>query len=135
MALLNWSERYSVGVKQLDGQHMQLVDTLNSLHDGMMKGEAQKVTGALLMKLVDYTHNHFATEEKIFASTKYPAADRHRAEHTALTRQVEDFVDRYDRGEIALNVQLLNFLRDWLTTHILKEDKEYGPWLNKAGIK
>jgi hemerythrin-like metal-binding protein len=134
MALLTWSDKYSVGVKELDGQHMKLVETLNQLHDGMMKGQAKSVTGPLLMKLVDYTRDHFAAEERIFATTRYPQAARHKTEHVELTRQVEEFVGRYDRGEITLNVQLLNFLRDWLTNHILKEDKEYGPWLNKAGV-
>jgi hemerythrin len=33
-----------------------------------------------------------------------------------------------------MNIELLNFLRDWLTTHILKVDHEYGPWLNEHGV-
>jgi hemerythrin-like metal-binding protein len=135
MALFMWSDRFSVGVKQLDGQHMQLVDTLNSLHEGMMNGQAQAVTGPLLMKLLDYTQNHFATEEKLMASTKCPSLARQQAEHAALTKQVEELMSRYDRGEISVNIQLLNFLRDWLTNHILKEDKEYGPWLNQNGVR
>jgi len=44
-------------------------------------------------------------------------------------------VGRYERGEIMLSVDLLNFLRDWLSTHILKEDHEYGPWMNQNGIQ
>jgi hemerythrin-like metal-binding protein len=134
MALLNWSDRYSVGVKGIDVQHKGLVDTLNQLHDGMMKGQAATVTGPLLMRLVDYTAKHFADEEKLMAQTKYPALTQHHAHHVELTKQVEEFVGRYDRGEITLNVQLLNFLRDWLANHILKEDKEYGPWLNQHGV-
>jgi len=134
MALMNWSDRFSVGVKSIDAQHRGLVDTLNALHDGMMKGQSASVTGPLLMKLVDYTGKHFVDEEKLMAQTKYPALAQHHTHHVELTKQVEEFVGRYDRGEITLNVQLLNFLRDWLTTHILKEDKEYGPWLNKNGV-
>jgi len=135
MALLTWSDNYSVGVAAIDSQHKALVDTLNQLHDGMMKGQAASVTGPLLMKLVDYTRNHFADEEKLMAQTKYPSLQQHHAHHVDLTKQVEDFVGRYDRGEITLNVKLLNFLRDWLTNHILKEDKEYGPWMNKNGVR
>jgi hemerythrin-like metal-binding protein len=101
----------------------------------MMKGQAASVTGPMLMKLVDYTRNHFADEEKLMAQTKYPSLQQHHAHHVDLTNQVEDFVGRYDRGEITLNVKLLNFLRDWLTNHILKEDKEYGPWMNKNGVR
>jgi len=135
MALLNWTDQYSVGVKEIDVQHRRLVDTLNELHEGMMKGQASTVTGPLLMRLVDYTGKHFADEEKLMANTKYPKLAIHRGHHVELTKQVLEYVGRYDRGEVALNVQLLNFLRDWLTTHILKEDKEYGPWLNENGVR
>jgi len=40
---------------------------------------------------------------------------------------------RYDRGETTLNLQLLNFLRDWLTNHIEKVDHKYGDWINEHG--
>jgi hemerythrin len=49
-------------------------------------------------------------------------------------KQVEDFAARFERGDITLSVDLFNFLRDWLTTHIQKEDKEYGPWLSEHGV-
>jgi len=134
VALINWSERYSVGVKAMDQQHLELANTLNQLHDAMMKGKAQDVTGDLLHKLVKYTRDHFAAEENMMSASRYPKLTDHRKHHVELTKQVEEFVGRYQRGEIAINVQLLNFLRDWLTSHIQQEDHEYGPWLNKAGI-
>jgi len=34
-----------------------------------------------------------------------------------------------------LSIDLFNFLRDWLTTHIQKEDKEYGPCMIQHGIQ
>jgi len=136
MGLFLWNDgKYSVGVKVLDAQHKNLVDTLNQLYDGMAAGQAKTVTGPLLTKLVEYTRDHFAAEERLFAATHYPQAASHKAEHVELTRQVEEFVGRFNRGEIALNVPLLNFLRDWLANHIVQEDKKYSPWLNKAGVK
>jgi hemerythrin-like metal-binding protein len=135
MALMTWSDKYSVGVKAIDAQHSTLVASLNELHDAMMKGQAQNVVGPLLQKLVKYTVDHFASEEAMMKTAKYPDLVAHHAKHVELTKQVSDFVGRYEKGEIALNMQLMNFLRDWLTTHILKEDKDYGPWLNKSGIR
>jgi len=67
--------------------------------------------------------------------TKYPKLAAHLGKHKDLTTQVEAFVSRYQRGELSLNVDLLMFLRDWLTTHIQKEDREYGPWLNQNGVR
>jgi hemerythrin len=52
-----------------------------------------------------------------------------------LTRQVEDYVARYDRGEAAMSVHILSFLHEWLVTHIQKEDRQYGSWLNSHGIR
>ena len=135
MALLTWNSQYAVGVQALDAQHTGLFKALNDLHDAMMKGQAQKLTGSLLNKLVDYTRKHFAAEEAMMASTGYPGLAAHRLKHRALTGQVEEYVARYDKGEITLNVQLLNFLREWLTNHIEKTDKEYGPWMNQHGVK
>jgi hemerythrin len=134
MALLTWSEKYSVGVKALDGQHTKLIEILNNLHAAMMKGQARSITGPLLHNLVEYTGTHFSEEEKIMAAAKYPALVSHKVLHADLVKQVQDFAVRYDLGEIAMGHDLFNFLRDWLATHILKEDKQYGPWLNAHGV-
>ena len=132
MALLTWSSKYSVGVQSLDAQHTTLFNILNELHDAMMKGQTQSVVGNLLSKLVSYTRSHFVAEEALMAAAKYPGLAMHRIKHHDLTKQVEDFAEKYKKGESTVNIQLMNFLRDWLTTHIEKEDKEYGPWLNKG---
>ncbi len=134
MALLTWNSKYSVGVKSLDGQHTVLFDTLNDLHAAMMKGQAQTMTGPILRKLVDYTRTHFKAEEGMLAASKYPGLAAHCKLHADLMKQVEDYSARFERGEITLNLHLINFLRDWLTNHIQKTDHEYGPWLNDHGM-
>ena len=134
MAFLTWDEKYSVGVKALDGQHTKLFEILNNLHAAMMKGQARSVTGPLLHELIGYAHNHFTEEEKIMTAAKYPALTDHKVLHADLVKQVQDFAVRYDLGEIALGHDLFNFLRDWLATHIQKEDRQYGPWLNQHGV-
>lgn len=134
MALLTWKDEYSVGSQTIDKQHKVLVDCLNDLHAAMMKGQAAAVVGSLLDKLIDYTKEHFSAEEKMMAAAKYPSLAEHRAHHVELTKQVVEFSDRFKRGEAALNVRLMNFLRDWLTNHILKEDKQYSACLKANGV-
>jgi hemerythrin-like metal-binding protein len=135
MALMTWSDKYSVGVKPLDGQHTVLFDIVNDLHAAMMKGQAQSLTGPLLRKLIEYTQNHFSAEEAMLAAAKYPGLAEHKIKHRDLIKQVEEYAARFESGEVALNVQLLNFLRDWLSNHILKVDKEYSSWLVKHGAR
>ncbi len=134
MALMTFGQDYSVGVETVDSQHKGLFDIVNELHGAMLKGQAQKLTGPLLNKLVSYTLTHFATEEEMMTATQYPGLEAHKAEHVNLVKQVAEYVERHERGEVTLNLHLLNFLRDWLANHILKVDKEFGPWLNEHGV-
>ena len=127
MALLTWSSRYSVEVDSMDRQHTVLFGLLNDLHEGMTNGKGQKITGELLRKLLEYTRQHFTAEEGLMVSAKYPQLAQHRLLHRELINKVEEFAARFQRGETALNVQLLNFLRDWLTNHIQNEDRKYSP--------
>ena len=135
MSLLTWNDSFSVGVKTIDQQHSGLFAIVNELHAAMMTGKAKNVLGALLDKLVKYTVEHFAYEERMMEAAKYPTLVTHRAHHTDLTKQVGDFMARYKRGDGALNIELLRFLSDWLTKHIQHEDKEYVPWLNRNSGK
>jgi len=134
MALISWNGKYSVGVQSMDSQHNVLFAILNDLHDAMMKGHAHGITGALLRKLAKYAHEHFTAEEAMMSAATYPGLAEHRVKHRDLTRQVDEFVVRYERGETTLNLHLLNFLRDWLTNHIEKVDHGYGSWMNKHGV-
>ena len=135
MALMRWSDKFSVGVPTMDKQHMVLFDSLNDLHAAMMKGQAQTLTGPLLRKLVAYTRDHFSAEEAMMSAAKYPSLPAHRIKHREFEKQVGEYVGRFERGEITLNLDLLNFLRDWLVTHIQGEDRKYGPLANERGCR
>ena len=135
MALVTWSSKYSVGVQRMDEQHTVLFEMLNDLHTAMMKGEANKATGALLSKLAQYTHEHFSAEESMMAAVGYQDLANHRIKHRELTKEVDELTARYQRGEASLNLKLLTFLRNWLTNHIQQEDRQYGPWLNGHGVR
>jgi len=135
MALFSWNSSYSVGVAAIDRQHAGLFAIINDLYDSMMARQAQSVTAPLLKKLLKYTEEHFLYEERAMESTKYPGLAAHRVLHNNLTNQVKDFISRFERGEAALNIELLSFLRDWLAKHIQHEDKGYGPWMNEHDVR
>jgi hemerythrin-like metal-binding protein len=120
---MTWSDNFSVGVKAMDDQHKGLVSTLNELHAAMRDGKDKAVTGKLLSSLVRYTHDHFNAEEAMMTRTKYPKCAPHFAHHKDLTGQVQQFVERYERGEITLNIDHNKF-----DTFIGKSLGNYGEW-------
>ena len=132
---MNWNEKMAVGVRLLDTDHQKLVGMLNELYDAVMKGQGKETLGKVLDGLVDYTKIHFAHEEKFFAQTNYPDAVAHKKEHDALTLQVLEVQKKYNSGQtITLSLEVMNFLKNWLTNHIQASDKKYGPYLNSKGI-
>jgi hemerythrin len=135
MALLTFDKTYSVGIQSIDDQHSSLFDSLNELHAAMLKGQEKSVTGRLLDDLLAYTRSHFSAEESMLARARYPGLAEHHAVHLKLTSQVADYAERHRRGEAALSVHLITFLRDWLTSHIMREDRAYSGWLMQAGIR
>ena len=135
MALLTWSNKHSVGVQILDDQHRQLIGILNELHAAMLKGQAQLIAGPLLDNLLNCTLDHFSTEERMMSEARFSGLTEHRAKHLELAEKVGDYVIRYRKGDSTIYVQLLTFLRDWLSSHMQEEDQEYGPSLKARGFK
>jgi methyl-accepting chemotaxis protein/hemerythrin len=134
MALLRWSNKYSVGVKAMDDQHINLVKRLNELHAVMLKGKAQGVAGSLFKKLKDYTLEHFTDEEAMLEAARYPGLAKQQEEHHELHRKLGEFVARYEQDDQTIYPQLLYFVRDWLENHMQTEDKKFTTWMNEHGV-
>ncbi|MCC6932951.1 MAG: hemerythrin family protein [Deltaproteobacteria bacterium] len=135
MAFMQWSDALSVGIKEIDNQHAQLVALINKLHEAMRSGKTKEALSEILKELISYTGNHFATEEKYFDQFKYEATATHKIEHKKLVQQVLDFQKQFESGKISLSIDIMNFLGDWLKNHIQGTDKKYIACFQKNGVK
>ena len=135
MPIIAWTEAYSVKIKSIDDQHKKLIDLSNQLHDAMSAGKGRETVGQTLGGLIEYTRTHFAFEEKLMTVQAYPAAPQHKAEHESLTRQVVELQGKFLTGQATVTLEVMKFLKDWLTNHILSVDKKFGAYLNTKGVK
>jgi len=135
MALITWSNMLSTGVSEQDNQHKKLIDLINQLNDAMQAGHGNEVMGKVLSELVNYTVFHFGYEEKLMAQHKYEDSPAHKNEHAKFVQTAGDLKKKFDSGSAVISVEIMNFLRDWLTSHIMKTDKKLGQALNKLGVK
>ncbi|KAF0142361.1 MAG: hemerythrin family protein [Ignavibacteriales bacterium] len=134
MALIQWNSTLSVNITQIDNQHMKLVELVNTLHDRMKEGKGKAALSGILNELTNYTVYHFKTEEDLFRKYNYPQTDAHLKEHDALVQQVVKLKADFDNGKSVLTLDVMNFLKDWLTLHIMGNDKAYTPFLKSQGI-
>ncbi|MDP3449041.1 MAG: hemerythrin domain-containing protein, partial [Anaerolineaceae bacterium] len=70
MRTIVWKDENSVGVKELDQQHKEVINFLNHMFE-IFEGQLYPdLLNELLIKLDQYAKNHFATEEGLLEKYK-----------------------------------------------------------------
>lgn len=133
--LVEWNEKLSVGIEEIDEQHKVLVKLVNDLYAAIVQKHEAEVIDNIIAELVQYTVVHFAVEESLMRIFDYPQYEEHKKHHQSLTRQVLDIQHKVKNREATVSMDLLNFLRSWLTNHIMIEDKHYSPYFLDRGLK
>jgi hemerythrin len=135
MPIILWSEKLSVGISMIDSHHQVLIDYINLIHEANRTGKAELELNGLLEKLIDYTGYHFTFEENLMDQNAYPGTLVHKSAHTALISQIKDLKGKLNKGQSGLSIHVINFLKDWLTNHILGEDKKFCAYLVRKGLQ
>ena len=60
--------------------------------------------------------------------------DSHSRKHEKLLRQGEDMRTTFDTPDHATGAEFRDFFGNWMTNHILSEDRKFGPYLNEKGV-
>lgn len=136
VAFFDWDDAYSVGILSIDRQHKVLIDYINRLGEEMAKTAPDRnMLMYILNGLVGYTNSHFKYEEMLFDLHEYPDTEQHKRTHMKLFDRVAAFKARFEAGDPAVGEELLEFLKDWLNNHILKEDMAYSPHLLERNVR
>ncbi|MGC9996838.1 MAG: hemerythrin domain-containing protein [Terriglobia bacterium] len=67
-------------------------------------------------------------------ANQYPDLINHKPEHERFTQTMVDFQGRFQRNEVAMTIDVMEFVKDWLVKHIMGADKRYVPHLNARGV-
>lgn len=129
MASLVWKNDYSVGVEALDFDHKLLFSLINQLDDAIDDHQNAEVVGSVLGVLAEYTRFHFAREEMLMAKGGYPDLTKHHKGHDALTLRVGELKTRFAARDVGAATATRDFLAEWLTQHILREDLAYRDYV------
>jgi hemerythrin len=113
-------------VEQIGRQHRQLVNFVDKLHQAMLAGSQPQQLAAVMNELILYTKYHFAREEQLMAETAYPGRHAHALKHQALKAKVAEYADQILGGRVTTSMNVMRFLKDWLSKHILGADKDFA---------
>ena len=133
---IEWQEEYSVGVKELDDQHKNLLNIINSL----LLEKQEKITGdklsEIISSMVHHAYIHFATEERYMEQVNFPDLTQHVLEHVSFILKTLELSLKVKEGEgTATNqMELLTYLKEWYSSHVLGADRLYVPYLRAKRV-
>lgn len=132
--LISWSEQLSLGIPSIDDQHKKLINMINALDDALAEGHADDILQNIFDGLAVYTEKHFAYEEELFDKYQFMYSEAHKKEHEALVVEVKHLQQKLNDGDFMLGIEVMDFLKQWLTNHILGSDMAYSEFLKSRGV-
>ncbi|MGA2324255.1 MAG: bacteriohemerythrin [Sedimentisphaerales bacterium] len=133
MEKIRWKEEYSVGVEKIDRQHRHLFEIINKLIDRSAASSDSKLVSETLTEMLNYAKEHFTTEEELMQEYGYPEIEPHKEQHIYFFKTTAELSINALNNQSMVLREIVEFLKIWLTFHILKVDMKYKEFF-KANI-
>lgn len=134
MALIEWSNKFSIEINSIDQEHKKLLGYMNELYDELVNGKENEILAEIFKNLEDYTNEHFSHEEKLFKKFNYDKINEHLKSHEFFKSEVKRLKEQIDKENEDAE-DLLAFLVDWFSKHIRSIDKEYAPLFKENNVQ
>ena len=122
MNLLQWEDKYSMGVPAIDHEHRQIIDLINALYADLVQSHSEDRTRKFLGELYAKISGHFALEEKMMRDIHYDHYDEHKADHERLLDELRDIMDAVVEGETYDDETLARRLVSWFEDTFGREE-------------
>jgi len=126
---LKWSPELSLGQKDVDEQHKELIRIANGLINAVSIGRGKRTIQNVVQKLREYTVFHFSNEEAMMEQMRFPERGQHAAEHLRLKLSVKNYQRQLYKNENVNAEEVLDFMKDWLLGHILTFDRDFATYI------
>jgi hemerythrin len=124
MAKPAWDPKLAVGVASIDKQHQELFRQVGLLLEAMEASKAKAEVTKILAFLGKYVVDHFAGEELLMSSYRYPQAADHKAQHAAFVKVFGELKAELEQfgASVGLAIKLQRTVLGWLVQHIGSTD-------------
>ncbi len=127
---LQLTNRYLIGIKQIDTQHQVLVDLLNKLHKAILTKGSEEEVKDIINQFVDYTVYHFKEEEILMMNNGYPKLQSHIKIHEKIVANVSKVLKDFENSRF-LRFKFFTLAMDVLMNHIEIEDNKFAKYMEE----
>jgi len=126
--IIEWKEKYRVGIDIIDEQHKKLFETAGKIYDllnnDIYTDKYDRIV-ELIYELKDYALYHFKTEEEYMQKIGYRKFLSHKVYHDDFVEKINSIdLESIDQDHDAYLLEMLEFVVNWIDEHILKNDKQ-----------
>ena len=131
-----WNEEMSTGVEVIDAQHRSLLHMVNDAYSTLSENTNSITLQRITKELLSYAIYHFQTEESLmkqygYAEERPEEADAHIKEHRNFSAKVVSAREALRSGDQREIIQMLEFLKSWITNHTQAIDKKLGRFIQE----
>lgn len=128
---IEWRDEMNVDNGIIDDDHKFLIQTINAFEVAITKQKTNLIINQGLKLLKHYTIVHFQREEELQLKSQYLYYDAHVKEHKELIKRLDEIIQQYKKDNNYSSKKLLEFLKDWLISHIINSDLRMKPFISK----
>ncbi|MNK96104.1 Bacteriohemerythrin [compost metagenome] len=118
-------ERLTTHVEAMDNEHIKLINIMNKLYERHEAKASKAEILGLVKELGAWTVTHFQHEERFFDTLEYSQAAVHKNIHKDLLARFGGHQAEFEKTGV-LSPAFFQFLKTWLTAHIMGIDVKYG---------
>ncbi len=133
--LVTFSDKFKLGIETIDKQHKRWFDFVNKVYEALQKHEAIDKLNTIFQELIDYTNYHFGFEEKYMKDFNLPILEEHKKKHQKFVDDLRALYEEYSSGKVDVPYKLVLFLKRWVESHVLNDDRKYVEDFKKHGLK
>lgn len=136
--MFKWQDSFNIGIPEIDKQHRRLFAIGDRIYDTATLNDNCDHYDELveaLNELVEYTEYHFGYEEELMQKYNYPEYATHKIEHDFFVKKLKKIAGKdLDEDQGRTMMEIVHFVADWISGHILDTDVKYKVVMQKNGL-
>ena len=129
--IAEWDGSLTLGIPEIDSHHKATIELVNNLFDQMMRGQGAGAAKGAIATLENTLRKHIQEEEALMGRINYPQLNDHHMAHESFGRRFHTMHQAFNGDDKNAAAEVLEFVADWLTHHILQHDKALAEFVNK----
>ncbi|NQZ76166.1 MAG: hemerythrin family protein [Ekhidna sp.] len=125
--MITWSEKFEIGIEEIDEQHQSLFNYINDLEECIQDGEYEGNRIQIIFNFFQlFCATHFSLEETCMIKDVCPVYEQNKKAHANFLAYYKKFRVTYKTAinKLALLEEFHGILIKWLANHIMKIDMQ-----------